>query len=30
VAQLQKEKNYQIEMLRLKNEEELNRMRRDY
>ena len=28
--QLQKEKNYQIEMLRLKNEEELNRTRRDY
>jgi uncharacterized protein (DUF2461 family) len=30
VAQLQKEKNYQIEMLRLKNEEDLNRTRRDY
>jgi hypothetical protein len=30
VAQLQKEKNYQIDMLRIKNEEDLARTRRDY
>lgn len=28
ITQLQKEKNYQIDMLRIKNEEELNRTRR--
>jgi hypothetical protein len=30
ISQLQKEKNYQIDMLRIKNEEELNRTRREY
>lgn len=30
MSQYQKEKNYQLEMLRIKNEEELNRLRRDY
>lgn len=30
MSQYQKEKNYQLEMLRIKNEEELNRTRRDY
>lgn len=30
IAHLQKEKNYQLEMLRIKNEEDLNRTRRDY
>lgn len=30
ITQLQKEKNYQIDMLRIKNEEELNRTRRQY
>jgi TolA-binding protein len=30
VSQLQKEKNYQIDMLRIKNEEDLNRTRREY
>ena len=30
ITQLQKEKNYQIDMLRIKNEEELNRTRREY
>jgi hypothetical protein len=30
ISQLQKEKSYQIEMLRIKNEEDLNRTRREY
>jgi len=30
VNQFQKEKNYQIEMLKIKNEEELSRFRRDF
>lgn len=30
LSQYQKEKNYQLEMLRIKNEEDLNRTRRDY
>lgn len=29
-AQFQKERNYQLELLRLKGEEEANRLRRDY
>ena len=30
MSQFQKEKNYQIEMRKIKNDEELNRLKRDY
>jgi hypothetical protein len=30
ISQFQKEKNYQVGLIKLKNEEEVNRLRREY